>query len=63
MDCNRDDLTYSNILSFIQLDTLEDLCLLHKIVNGHIQCPELLEKIEFNVGDRRTRNSEIYITL
>lgn len=58
--CNSDILRELNLLSLEHRRVVLDLCFLHKLINGNMNCPEILQLINFNLNDRRTRNSELF---
>uniref|UniRef100_A0A6P7FC29 Uncharacterized protein LOC114327862 n=1 Tax=Diabrotica virgifera virgifera TaxID=50390 RepID=A0A6P7FC29_DIAVI len=66
MGFNRTNCDYNYILCQLNMKTLEnresecELRFLHKILNGFVDCPELLELIVFNVNSRRTRSSDLF---
>lgn len=59
----RDELLYSDILTFLEMSSLEkrrlyfDLCTLFRVVNGLIVSPALLQLINFKVSTRQTRQN------
>lgn len=63
----RGNYNYEEILGLLNITTLEhrrceaDLRFLHKILNGNINCPEILASINFNVPVRRTRVSDTFV--
>lgn len=62
----RDEYNYDDILVRLNINTLEhrrfeaDMCFLHKILNGYIQCPDITNLIRFNANVRRNRNSDVF---
>ena len=66
MGLERDEYSYTEVRSFLGLDTLErrrlfsDLCLLFKLINGGIDCPELLSMVCLWVPERRGRNTDVF---
>lgn len=66
MGLRREDYDYSFILSQLKMNTLEtrrtqfELYFLHKLINGYVNCPEILDLVKFNTPTRRTRNSDLF---
>lgn len=60
------DHDYSQLLSEMKLDTLEnrrrvfDICFVYKLLNGMINCPELLKLIKINVPSIPLRNNRTF---
>jgi hypothetical protein len=61
-----ENINYSALMNELKLPSLEnrrkvfDLCLLHKLVNGGINSPELLDLIKFNIPTRSTRQTLLF---
>ena len=62
------DLSYNDKLQHFNMKTLEsrrdmlDLRMLNKILNNKVDCPELLNKINFRVPTRRTRRRDLFVS-
>lgn len=63
---SREDYVYDDILSLLNMKTLEsrrsvaDICFLHGLISGRIDCPEILCQINFNVVIRRNRHTNVF---
>lgn len=56
----RDLLENFNLLPLNTRRKLTDLLLLHKIINGDVDCPEILEQVQFRVPTN-TRSRDIFV--
>ena len=61
------DLSYNERLQHFKMVTLEsrrdmlDLRILNKMLNNKIDCPDLLNSIDFRVPTRRTRRRDLFV--
>ena len=62
---NVDQINYRELMKSLNIFPLEqrrnfiDICTLYKIVNHHINCPQLLEKINIKVPQRNLRDHDL----
>lgn len=63
----REDYQYDDILFQFNLQSLQtrrqiaELCFLYNVLNGGIQCPQLLALVPFNVSVRRGRSTNLFV--